>query len=343
MRVAISAMDINISKGKDIRAIDPIVLERHRLNDKLKSVTTQILSALNYTEILSSKYDLTKSSKNWINSLFNGVDKRIDSLFKPSTSNSELKKGIKRLEELVKQYNSTISIIEKEERKFSAYYKVYCDASKALGEPVKSIDSFKNIDELDQGLKFLEKRSEKAQKCAEIYQILGPKAYICYAWDQELQALGYSLYTRKEIVEKVKYKPIYAHSGDKKIPFYQWNNNELTQLYSLTSSCSLQLIVHANGSVSMQTLSDRESIDVRETQKNHCAILTKLYENLRNNWFVCYSYQEVASSAKITSFSDWLGLEDCPWKSETDVSSYEQRKRKQKVTQVKLMKDCDYD
>lgn len=335
MKIAISAMEIQATHGNDVRAADPIVLERAKLNEKLSNITARAMAALEYVAELSSSYGLTSSSNAWFHSCFNGIDEQIEILHMPSTSNAELEKGIKRLEGLLEQYEMLITTIESDQKKFAALYQVYVDASQALAEPIASIKSFKSVRELEESLMILKRRSEKAQECAEIYQKLGPAAYICYAWDQELQALGYSVHTRKDIAEMAGYKPQHARLGESKLPFYNWNSDNLTQLYSMTSSCSLQLIVHDDGSVSMQTISDAEDGEVRSAQAGHCALLSKLHENLRKNWFVIYDYQETASPDDITSFAEWFGSEDSAWKSDSVELITEQRRKEKSESRTK--------
>ena len=335
MKVAIAAINIQAITGKDIRAADPMVLERVKLNEKLASVTARIMEALEYVADLSSSYGLSASSSTWLHSCFNGVDEQIGVLYMPSTANAELKKGIKRLEGLLDQYDMLIPSIESDQKKFVALYQVYVDASNALGEQVAGIKSFKNLKALEERLLFLKKRSEKAQECAAIYQKLGPAAYICYAWDQELRALGYAVHTRKDIAEMARHKPQHVRLGENKLPFYHWNNDDLTQLYSMTSECSLQVIVHDDGSVTMQAISDAYENEAKAVQTGHCSLLGKLHENLRKNWFVIYDYQETASPDEITSAAEWFGSKDSAWKPDRDDLITEQRKRDKSESRAK--------
>ena len=329
MKVAIAAMKIQATDGKDVRTADPIVLERVKLNEKLARVTVRTMAALEYIAELSSSYGLSASSRAWFHSCFNGVDEQIRVLYMPSTSNADLKKGIKRLEGLLEQYDMLIPSIESDQKKFVVLYQVYVDASKALGESVESMKSFKSLKALEERLLFLKKRSEKAQECAEIYQKLGPAAYICYAWDQELRALGYVVHTRKDIAEMARHKPQHAHLGESKLPFYHWNNDDLTQLYSMTSECSLQVIVHDDGSVTMQAISDADDNEAKAVQSGHCSLLSKLHENLRKNWFVMYDYQETTSPDEVTSVAEWFGSEDSAWKPDrNDIITEQKRKSK---------------
>jgi len=99
---------------------------------------------------ISSSYGLSASSSAWFHSCFNGIDEQIEILYMPSTSNGELKKGIKRLEGLLEQYDMLVPSIESDQKRFAALYQVYVDASNALGESVLSIKSFKNLKELEE-------------------------------------------------------------------------------------------------------------------------------------------------------------------------------------------------
>lgn len=309
--VSISAMEIQRTNGENLIAPNPEVLERVKLNEKLYEVTEQILNALNYVEKLGAQFSLSSSHKAWYKSCFSGINNQLEFLYKSSTTNSELKKGVQKLEDILVRYNSMKHHIEKE----VLLYKTYADAANALGEPIESFDSFKNSFELEDKLLFLKKRSEKAQKCAKIYNKLGHSAYICYAWDQELKALGYTIYSQKDIEKLVNYKPQYAQVGENEIPFYNWTKKDLTQLYSMSEECSLQLIIHDNGAVTMKAVSDTNDNQTKETQKHHCSLLNKLHENLRKNWFVLYDYQETKSPDEITSVAEWFYSEDSAWKT----------------------------
>lgn len=337
MNVAISAANIQATSGKDIKAANPIVLERVKLNEQLSKITARAIAALNHVEELSTTFGLSAASNAWFRSCFNGVDKQIEVLYLPSTTNIELKKGIQRLESMLGQYDMLMPSIEEEHKKFAALYQVYVDASRALGEPVADIRSFKSLKGLEDRLLELKKRSEKAQECARIYQKLGAEAYICFAWDQELRALGYSVYTRKDIVEMTQYKPQHARLGESKLPFYHWNDDDLTQLYSIASDCSLQVIVHDDGTVTMKTISDAKNDQTRTIQAEHCSLLGKLHENLQKNWFVMYDYQETMPPEEVTSVAEWFHSTDSAWKAEQSELIGGRRKKEKTEGRVKQL------
>lgn len=342
LRIALSAIAIQVTEGKNVQAADPVILERTKLNERLSAVTARVINAINHIAEINSVPGVLTSGNTWFHSCFNGVDEQIRVLYSPSTSNAELKKGIKKLEERLEQYEMLLPSIEKEQKRFLALYQVYVDAAKALGEPVASKKSFDSLQSLEATLHLLKKRSERAQICSDIYKKLGAAAYICYAWDQELQALGYSVHTRTEIKEMAKHKPKHAKLGENKLPFYHWNDGDLTQLYSMSEECSLQVIVHDDGSVSMKSITDSDNVeDAKTTQKTHCALLKKLHENLRKNWFVIYDYTETASPEEITSISGWFGSEESAWQPDEiaeSVQSSGRRKRDTSETKAKHIK-----
>lgn len=327
VKVAISTMEIQATEGKDISAIDPTILERAKLNEKLSSVTARVMAAKEYVAKMAETYGLFEDSNIGICNYFDGIDEQIETLYMPLTTNIELKKGIKRLESVLEQYDMLIPTIEHDQQKLLMLYQVYVDAAKALDEPIESVKSFKSLKDIEEELARLKARSEKARECAKIYQQLGRTAYLCYAWDQELLALGYSVHTRKEITEMAGYKPQHAQSGEKKIPFYKWNNDDLTQLYSMTAECSLQVIVHDDGTVTMQTISDVGNDETRAVQSKHCSLLRSLYEKLKENWFIIYDYQEIASPDEITSAAEWFDSEDSTWRTNINAVPSVRRKK----------------
>lgn len=332
MKVAASAMHIQATNGRDVQAADPTVLERAKLNEQLAAVTARTMAALERVSELDSSYGLSASGSAWFHSCFNGVDEQIAVLYMPSTPNADLKKGIKRLEGLLEQYDMLMPSIESDRKKLVALYQVYTDAAAALGEPVAGIRSFQSPKALEDALALLQQRAEKAQVCAEIYQKLGPEAYLCYAWDQALRSLGYTVHSRKDITALASHKPEHGRLGENKLPFYRWNGEDLTQLYSITEECSLQVIVHDDGSVTMQTLADTDSSTAKAAQATHCSLLRQLHENLRKNWFVMYDYQETASPDRVTSAAEWFASEDSAWKPDRQELITEQRRKEKSET-----------
>lgn len=337
IRLAIETMSIHATTGKNVTAANPDVLERMRLNEEFSCITAEIMKALETVDTLSSTYGLSTSSSAWFHSCFNGIDAQIEILCRPTTSNKELKKGIRRLRDALDQYETMAPSIEKDLKHMTALYKIYVDASKALGEAVADIKAFKSAAELEQKLRYLEGRAQKAQECAEIYKKLGPGAYMCYAWDQELRAMGYEVHTRRKITEMASGKPVHAKVGDSKLPFYEWNDADLTQLYSISSQCALQVIVHDDGSVSMQTIAEDKDESVIHTQQSHCSQLKALHERLRRNWFILYDYEETATPEEIKTVAQWRTSEDNAWRRSDSTIVTDRRTKGKEADKTKRM------
>jgi hypothetical protein len=287
-RSSIKTINVN-----DVVAINPDVLEKRKLDEEFSSITTEIIVAINSVNELSKLYGLTKSAKVWFESCFKGIDSRIEILSRPTTSKEELKKGIKILKDKVRQYKTMAPSIESDLKRASVYYnKVYVDAAKALGEEVKAFENFGNASDIEKELIYLQERNDRAQKCAEIYKKLGQAKYICYAYDQELKAMGYKVQTHQNISEMEL--------------FNKWKDSDLTQLYSISSTCALQVIVHSDGTVSMQTIAAKEDEGVIHEQKSHCSQLKKLRERLKKNWFILYEFKETKSPEVILTLAEWM-------------------------------------
>lgn len=323
-KIALMAATINETVGTNVNSADSIVLERAKLNTRFMTVVSKIMLSLEHVEKLTKEYGLSEASTKWLHSCFNGIDSAITFLSQPTTSNKDLKKGIRRLEEMMEQYEMMIPSIDKACVEMQALYKVYVEASNALGEKIEKKRTFKNSKDLETRLQELKERSKRAEQCAEAYKKLGKNAYICYAWDQELSALGYAVHSRKEIMEKANVKPKHAQIGDVKMPYYKWRELEMTQLYSVTKKCDLQVIVHEDGTVSMKTIANGSGESVAEaTQSSHCNKLKRLHENLRKNWFLIYDYEERASAEKVISFDEWFSAEDNEWRKLSQVQAGE--------------------
>lgn len=315
LRLAAEAAKIVETSGEDVKAADPMVLERAKLNRRLSEVSAQVMTALEFVTDLAENYGLSQANNAWFQSCFNGVDGRIQALCSPTVSNAELKKGIRSLEEIMERYEMLRPSLEDEKRRMAALYPVYADAARALGEPIHRLKHFKSADALEAALQELNTRAKRAEECAEIYRRLGPEAYMCYAWNEELRAMGYAVHTRKEITESVHCRPERAKLGEAEMPFYRWDQGAMTQLYRITPECNLQLIVHPDGSTTMQTIADREahSEHVAEAQKSHCARIKEIHRRLKENWFIMYDYREAASAESLFSMDMWLDAQDNIW------------------------------
>ncbi len=313
LRVAVGAMQIKATDGMDVKAADPRVLERAKLNERFSAVTADIMAALAHIGELTETYGMPSSGRLWLERCFGGIDKKIEALCRPSTDNAALKKGIARLEEAYEQYRIMIPNIEKDALRMAQYYAIYAEAAEGLGERVKSVRDFKDAAAIERELVELRPRAKRAAECAKLYQKLGPEGYLCYAWDQELQAMGYRVHGKKLVEQMAQEKAKYARIDGTPVPFYEWDEQALTQLYEMAEECSLQLIVHEDDSVTMQTVAGQNSEGAVGEQRLHCERLKELHERLRENWFVLYDYKETASAETVMTTAAWRSSDEYSW------------------------------
>ncbi|MGN0680083.1 MAG: hypothetical protein ACI4JS_10510 [Oscillospiraceae bacterium] len=333
LSVAFEAASISETIGKDVCSADPLVLERSKLNESLNKVTEEIIMAMKYITEISGKYGLSESDSEWFHSCFNGIDDDIERLYRPSVSNDELKRGVKRLNDIMERYNMLAPNVERELEKRIQLYKIYAEAARAFGEPIKSIKAYQTLKDIEDALNYLKKRSERADKCAVLYNMLGAEAYMSFAWDKELEALGYSVYKRKQIVDMINSTPKHAEIDGIELPCYKWNEEDYTQIYSLGDECGLQVVVHKDGKVSMQSiaLTDNEE-NVKSQQHIHCEQIKLLCDRLRENWFIFYDYDEVSAADEVVSVDNWIISSDNMWSKEhQDSDDYGYNRRKQEI------------
>lgn len=318
MQIALAVASVTETVVKNAYAADPDEFERSKLQGALGEVSNRILNAVNYVAVISAKYGLSESDSKWFHSLFNGIENDVARLNKASVSNDELKRGVRRLKEIMERYDMFAPDIDRELSKRIQLYKVYEEAARALGEPIKPIKAYRTLEDVEQALKCLDERSQRAEKCATLYQTLGKEAYMSLAWDKELEALGYSVYTRKKVVDMINSKPERVRIDGVEIPCYKWNGEDFTQIYSLGEECGLQVIVHKDGKVSMQSiaLTDNEE-KVKSRQYMHCRQIKLLCERLRENWFISYDYNELADGDEIVKAADWAASNDGMWSKES--------------------------
>ena len=214
------------------------------------------------------------------------------------------------------QFDVFYPTLKQEKEKMDALYPVYADGARALGEPVHPLKQFKESTALEEALRAQRVRAQRAGECARIYQRLGPAAYLCYAWDEELRAMGYTVHTRRQITELVRHSPERARLGESALPFYQWGQEAMTQLYQITPECNLQLIVHPDGSTTMQAIATQGAgrpERVISAQKGHCARIQALCQRLRENWFILYDSREIAPAEHLLNVEQWLEGRDNAW------------------------------
>lgn len=314
LRLSVATVQVSETRGDNVAAADPRALERAELNKRLAAVSARVLDALNYVVSLERNYGLSRANHAWFGSCFIGVDDTIRHLCAPSTPNEELKQGIRALEDTMKLYDRFHPTLRKEQLTMDALYPIYQEAAAKLCEQVMPMYHFCSSGALQAELNRLALRAKRAEECAAIYQALGAEGYMCYAWDQELLAMGYSVCSREKITQMVTQAPARARIDGKKMPFYEWTEEAVTQIYEITPECRLQLIVHPDGTTTMETIAapvDDETI--RAIQKVHCQRMKLIRQRLRENWFILHDLEETDTPETVHSVQAWQDPAKNPW------------------------------
>lgn len=325
LRTAFAAARLEETRGEDAAAPDPAVLERAELNRRLIPLGAWVNQALALLAEFERDFGLSEANRAWYHSCFDGVDREIALLCDPQTDNTRLKTGLRRLEEILRQAEMLLPEVQKEMDRFAALYPVYRQAAQALLADVQPPRAFDTADALEREMKRLQQREKQAEKCRRIYEKLGQAGYLCYAWDQELRAMGYQVYDRDAVRRMAESRPVYASPEGKKLPFYQWDPETMTQFYQVESGCSLQLVVHPDGTTTMQTITEGDEDRAVQTQKKHCAALAALRQRLRDNWFISYDQKETAPPELLLSTAAWRGSRDNAWRGQEETGIRENR------------------
>lgn len=326
LRLAVATVKVSETRGTNVSAPDPDALERAALQQRLADVSARILEALDFIVALDRDYGLSTANSAWFNSCFAGVDETIATLCAPATTNAALKRGIRDLEENMEIYDGFCPTLRKEQAAMDALYAVYAEAARNLCEKPHSLRHFRSSDALQAELRRLEGKAKRAAECAALYQALGAEGYLCYAWDQELTALGYSVCSRKKITRMVTQAPDRAQVNGETIPFYRWRDGALTQLYEVSPQCRLQLIVHPDGTTTMETISvPGDEAAVTAAQKTHCQQMKVIQQRLRENWFILHEMEETSSPDTIHGLAAWQDPMKNPWVRLEEIPGMEAR------------------
>ena len=153
----------------------------------------------------------------------------------------------------------------------------------------------------------------------------------------ELRDMGYEVHSRQKITEMAEQKPKRAVHGDTKLPFYEWSDSDLTQLYSVTDDLALQLIVHEDGAISMQTIADGVGSATIEAQKSHCSQMKQIRERLKKNWFISYDLEETESPEEVTTVAAWRASDSNVWTEAARGLVVDKRKTDKTVEKARYM------
>lgn len=344
MRLTIAACNIRSTVGENVVVTDYHEIERKELLEQLRRLVSRIEIALQFRAELAGDpglYELYEENCSFFNSCFSNVDKKIQRLYSADISNKELKKGLDDLERMMERYNRLYPAIDRKKNRLAnlaRYYRVYRYTAVALGETPRKLGSFTDTNEINRELVWLQKRAERAAECAKIYEQLGSSGYICYAWTTELQAMGYNVRGRNAISELAGYTP--QRIG--KLPVYKWDEEAITEFFGLTDDCSLQLIVHEDGTTTMQTIAQTDNSDrIVPVQEKHCANLAAVRKRLRDNWFIFYDeIEETESAQTVMSAAEWQADEANAWHAAVPQKKHKSKKerKKQKATQARMEK-----
>lgn len=246
-------------------------------------------------------YPIVSVNVNRIASLFEKISNEINSIDVMEKKSWILEEKIHSIEKSIEAYDTYRALLDKEQEKFLNLYLSYKQSCEEVGEECKEAVEFNSMEELEATVKERVKILERAKKCSEIYSKLGREAYICMAFEMELNKLNYTTSEKKNAEEILKEKLKNCHIGGKAVPFYEYKNEAMMQIFKVSDKVELQLIVHNDGTSTMETVSLKpdELKETVETQKKHCEKTKILEEALEKKWFITANFEEERSADNI--------------------------------------------
>lgn len=296
------AKSMGVTVGENAVALSPEQYARMRLRVRYEKAALSVRQALENEDRRAVTYPVSAKLNKRLHLIFDGMAQRIAKLNDPTVSNSELKMGISNLEACLEHYRHVSQVLDEEEAEFTALYAVYRDVQDALETPVMQPHEFSDLAHLKVAMEACRQQVERAQYCARLYSSLDVDAYLCLAFDTEMRALGYSVMDSRQLTSRIS-KTLQEHTcaNGITIPAFDIPNEDaLTQLYNIDEHCDLQLIVHEDGTTTLQTLMHgNDTEQTVESQQKHCDRASELSERLRKNWFVKCDLTEIAPAQQV--------------------------------------------
>ena len=307
LHVVLASTQVSETRGKDIIIPDDESIKRKALNAELTEVASKIVFALGFFDELECNAGISKANRLLFSKQLLGTDQKIEKLLSVSVSNKELEAGIRELKKAVAFFDMLYPTLLAEKTRKEIIYKEYAELYDNCGKKKKLITDFEDAEEISKEIGKMRERVKKAEKCRRLFQKMGKDAYICYAIDSELSKFGYTVQSRGKVNEIAGEKLEHGMIGEKPSPFYLQESGELTQFYKVSDGCALQLVIHEDGAVSMQTLSDHgEEEAVKDAQKKHCSQLKEIQKSLMENWYISIDQFEEEDGAEIiTEIEEW--------------------------------------
>lgn len=272
-------------------------VELRKLYERLAELTEQFYLIVEREVIRFGNYPIKSVSVDRISQLFAKISSEIKSIEKMDADIWILEGKISSIEKGIDAYYTFKTGLDKEQEKFLAMYLLYKESCEKIGEECKEAVEFDSIEDLEHEIKTRINMLELSQKRRKLYDKLGKEAYICMAFETELNKLNYFTVNKQDAEDITNEKLKNYKLGDKWIPCYEHGDDSMMQIFRINDEVGMQLIIHRDGSSTMETISLVNDEDtVISTQKKHCEMTEKLKTALAEKWFVIADFEEERSA-----------------------------------------------
>lgn len=295
---------------KNIQVENSEKVEIKKLLEKLDSLRAKFYEIIAREVERVENCPINSYDANRVADIFKCINDELSSIDYTKIEKWLLEAKIASIERYIDSYRIHKYELDKEQEKFLELYLRYKESCEKVGDAYKEAVEFDSLQELEKEIDsrndMLSRLKERSALLEELRKESGSEdvareLYICYAIETELNRMNYEIADKASAETIVGEKLKNYRLKDKLLQYYEHGSNSMMQLFKVSDDVGLQLIVHSDGTSTMETVSLKESDNetVVKIQKEHCERTKKLEEVLKQNWGVEIELEEKTSAAHV--------------------------------------------
>lgn len=304
-------------EGQDVRALSEgeRVLRTHA--ERIAKIEAKLRMALSYEEERAKRVPVSESHKKSLHATLEIIEQDLQDLRGGRVTSSKAGEMLERMDKLLVIYSQARQIENQANSSFMGKYKLYEYACQVLGDEPRPAPDFGSEKELDQTLDSMEERlkateeykrivaaEKRRQDCRRMYASMGREKYIFYAFTVEMERLGYDFGEGQDVEEFFESDPVFYTEDGEELPiFHDSETGADAQVFKIGEHTYALVIIHDDGTTTMETFTDERYADEEDTEENQAAMCEKqkrLQEALEKHWFIACDLREQKGPRYIT-------------------------------------------
>ena len=297
-----------LTNGKTAPDIRSEKVEINKLLEKLDLLKTKFYEIIAREVERAENCPINSYDTNRIAEIFKCINDEFSSVDYTKIEKWLLETKIATIERYIDSYGIYKYELDKEQERFLELYLRYKESCEKIGDTCREAVEFDSLQELEEEINsrndMLNRLKDRSALLEELRKESGSddvarELYICYAIETELNRMNYEIADKTSAETIVGEKLKNYRLKDKLLQYYEHEGNSMMQLFKVSDEVGLQLIVHSDGTSTMETISLKKTDNntVMKIQKEHCERTKKLEEALKKNWGIKIELEEVKASA----------------------------------------------